>query len=85
MNVWSVLLIIAVVSVFLAILIHKIAKWRGKTETVSVFLLPFGLLLTPTSLVLGTYRDNLAIQLAAIGAFVVLIGLCFIRLSKGGK
>ena len=85
MDIWSVLLIIAVVSAFLAILIHKIAKWSGKTEAVSVFLLPFWLLLTPKSLVIGTYRDNRTVQIAAVCIFVVLIVLCFIRLSKRGE
>ncbi len=85
MDIWSVLLIIAVVSVFLAILIHKIAKQCGRTEAVSVFLLPFGLLLTPISLVIGTYRDNRTVQIVAACIFVVLIVLCFIRLSRRGE
>ena len=82
MNMWSVLLIVAVASVFLAILIHKIAKWTGKYETVSMYLLLFGLLFTPTCLVMGAFAEKQQIQLIAIGVFLLLIVLCFSRLYR---
>lgn len=84
MDVWSILLIVAVGSVLIAILIHKVAKWSGRTEGVSVYLLPLGLLLTPVSLILGTFKDNRIVQIATLCIFFLLIVLCFMRLYGSG-
>lgn len=82
MDIWLILTIIGTSSVILAIVISKIAKWSGKYETISTYLLLFGLLFTPTSLVIGAFDGEWKIQLTAIGVFLILITLCFVRLYR---
>ena len=82
MEIWYVLLIIAVLSIVVAIIVSKIAKWHGSSESISSFLLVLGLLLTPTILVIGTFKDNLKVQIITLSVFLLLLIVAFIRLYK---
>ena len=80
MKLWFVLMVVAVASALLSVLIDKTAKPRGKWGTANAFLFVFGLLLAPTSLIIGVYVDKPKVQLAAAGVFLLLAVACLVRM-----
>ena len=80
MKLWFVLMIVAVAAAVLSVFIDKTAKPRGKWWTANAFLFVFGLLLAPTSLIIGVYGDRPKVQLAAAGVFLLLAVVVLVRM-----